>query len=1302
LLDRLISEIANLLQIPEDQVRQNYSEDKLNQLLEEVVCEDPGIVSNFIDSLEVPCQDPGTNFDPNEEQENIADPVIEERFDPTECKEAADQVSEEIKDQLDEYNNINILLNKLVEFYDHIKIIGYYYKERVKRSAYVLKDFRPLLLEKRRIESNISSLNLQIDQAKANLQETPISNQTAIQALQAAIDAFKIEIEDLQSDLSEVEDGLDSKSSTYDILDVTGIGYITNLSAQSTSAQILSFNEAANNYISTSEIYQLSQSLRSYSEHIKIERSDSNSFDDIIKGPRIRFEISLQGLDSIQLDRENFNQETGERSTYTETFPIAENPLLENNSFKDPVPGYRVRSILPQDESTGVLYSRYYNRLSDPVTNFFTLEERGLTETISQLDPVLKGSDNITKREAGKDYYIKDLEKMNSFYKEFDTIFENKKKEVRNEIDQIGLDQIGDKMRKLARRDVDLLLATAGFNTNLIEDSDDLRTVVDKIKLANESYVEKAGSIESEIARLRARAEELKPTPEKVKQRLKDLNSKCFGDSDVNEEEQECPDVKSKLGTDPFYLEGTDGSLPNFTQICYWKEFSNIVNTMGLAPIPNSPTEFRYWPVGIIIPTPAKLIKIPLPIIWIPIIVVSSPLGTIVTFLTINGIFISPIIFFISASGHKQHIATVRGPSPKFGSDQFEEVMKSGIKVPVSLLAAKDKAIRIAQNLQLPQVDLDRIASLEQKRAELEEAGDADGVRRVDRKLEQLNKKAENLGKSNNEVLQDILESKETAKDAIEEIRSNIKKKIDAIGRPITKAVEDLKTKAIERREELRSELVAALEAGDDARAKEIRKLLKSDGIDLNEKVNAIAEDIQEYFNGLDLPSLVIPKEEAKVNPLPTIADRFSADSLVKKSNFSTRLFSKKDKSVKTIFKMDLAKYRKEIDQDLVDFFPIDLDMEDSLSKVSDAMEKALTSVIEFSMKLDNRPALGFNPLIISQLSSLKIDFNPFDPCCSKPQLDIDLTPGAEILALLSSVKPIIKNYVEGLDPSQLKSLFGGKRSIQPKDIRFALNGIISSQVPDSLEISIPEFGLSEAISAASGVISSIQIPQAPFPPQVKVFSAPKQISINLNTLIKPALNNLLEGYISSRAQGLPRNIETDFVNLSGADLKAILTRFLDYKLDQVESLLDPIYAGLSIFKSAKDVDLNVLEKTVHSLPIYGKAIETAFSIKTIIKMNLPPSLGYSIIDPEAFDQATRLIIPLLSPIVNSPIAYLIVAGAGATGNIDNLKKLHPILNHDDIPSWERLTASNLLLLIFLDEFIYEAANKVGFFRQYL
>ena len=129
---------------------------------------------------------------------------------------------------------------------------------------------------------------------------------------------------------------------------------------------------------------------------------------------------------------------------------------------------------------------------------------------------------------------------------------------------------------------------------------------------------------------------------------------------------------------------------------------------------------------------------------------------------------------------------------------------------------------------------------------------------------------------------------------------------------------------------------------------------------------------------------------------------------------------------------------------------------------------------------------------------------------------------------------------------------------------------------------------------------------------------------------------------------------------------------------------------------------MNVLEKGVFNVPPFGKVSEALFITKGLIKMNLPNSLGYSTVDLEVLKPALALIKPMITPIVSSPVAYILVAAAGVTNNLDMIRKLHPVLNEDDIPPWERLTLKNILFLVFLDEYVSTAADQVGFFRSYI
>ena len=81
-------------------------------------------------------------------------------------------------------------------------------------------------------------------------------------------------------------------------------------------------------------------------------------------------------------------------------------------------------------------------------------------------------------------------------------------------------------------------------------------------------------------------------------------------------------------------------SQPGIESNNYWKRWCNIASLVNLLPI--------YWPIGLLIPTPGGLLKIPLPIIWKSIIAIPTPLCTIVIGITICGICPCPFIYIFN------------------------------------------------------------------------------------------------------------------------------------------------------------------------------------------------------------------------------------------------------------------------------------------------------------------------------------------------------------------------------------------------------------------------------------------------------------------------------------------------------------------------------------------------------------------------------------------------------------------------------------------------------------------------------
>jgi hypothetical protein len=74
-----------------------------------------------------------------------------------------------------------------------------------------------------------------------------------------------------------------------------------------------------------------------------------------------------------------------------------------------------------------------------------------------------------------------------------------------------------------------------------------------------------------------------------------------------------------------------------FTKLNYWKQFSKFLNLINLSP--------NYWTIGLLIPNPSGIVKVPLPIIWKPLLCVKTNFGILVLWLTINGVIIYPVVW---------------------------------------------------------------------------------------------------------------------------------------------------------------------------------------------------------------------------------------------------------------------------------------------------------------------------------------------------------------------------------------------------------------------------------------------------------------------------------------------------------------------------------------------------------------------------------------------------------------------------------------------------------------------------------
>lgn len=1380
-LDQLINEISAITGLTQDDVVSQFTKEQLDYLLEVSSCDPSNQSAPFVTNIDdIPCRDNGAPIDSKDQSPPVYEDTTKKVKDSSKCVDSVDKVNEKVKINQRLYLDHTIILNKLYELKDNLSPLSFYYKERAKEMARIVGEFGPILQELKILKDQIYDIeNISIPE-----QQEIIDYQYSLDYPDyVAIDNADTEKTDLLSQVSELETLVEDQNLLISGLEekypVMQNGTITGYedTDQGITSRTYLKNEIKNT-ISNSTINNIENGLRSFSEYISIDiKVEAGSYSEILKSPLVGFSLKFQDLSGMNIETEEFDKKTGESKNYKKFYKIKGNDLLKSQSFFSGVPGYSVSNIKSKEISSGALYSKYYNLLDDPINNFFSLSEKGLSSSISQLDPNLKGSDVITKKENGKEYFIQDMDKMQNFYKNFDKMFEAKKKKVRSDIISQNLSICKSELEQVARLDVQALLAIGKINifdedssstytyTDLSGNNQSFSggarsgsiTALDSISNANEAFIDVIGKLDFEISRIEKFILEIKPTPDKIKEMLKKESSECFGNIPKSDSDSDdgCPDIKSLMGSDPFFksIDGIDPTLPNLSQGCYWKEFGKLATIQGLFPIPNNPTTLRYWPVGIVIPTPATLVKIPLPIVWVHLITISTPLGVLVIYLTINGIFISPVVFFVSASGYKQHLITIRGSSKKFGYDRNNDTIKSTIKIPLSLQASIDMA-KVGGSIDVDKKATDeekqKIQTLEEKEQAAKSSGDSVKAHKAKKQKEKTKKQIKDKHTPDSKKLKDAADKKDEIKEAVQTFFKDTFKMMDNIGKPPTNRITKLQSKAAKRKEKLQKQKIKAMEEGDSKKVKKINDKLKEDGLNINDKINAFIDDTLDYFDSIPFSKQVFPKDKDKLNPKEDTTGETKDKIVEESSKLNSDYVSEQSTQLKTIigkliakFKNDLEKEVKnksldidknteEVKKSLGDMIssigdklkgkgvkPIDpsaesnslvsskkeVDSADSEDKKKKAKNKLREKQGDLNKKMDLarlKDNISINSSVISLMSGFRVSMDPFAKCCSSDtfSVGIPLPPLTEIA--IDTAISSVKSTIQSMSSSDLKSMFGGKQKINARDIRLGLLTTVQSKLPSDIKIPKPDLNLKSATSMFSGILGGLSMPQSPFPAPLSLDLAPSKVTLDYSILKSP-IRSALSDYLSNNLLNKnAQSLETDFEYSNSNDIKSFMKQFIESQEKIVTDKITPVLKVLNSAKNSNGLDLNVLEKTVFTVPPYGPAALALFTAKGKIKMNMSKSDSQFVINEEAVAMASQILKTALTPIVSNPTAYILVAGAGVANRLELIRKIHPILNADDIPPWERLTLKNVLLLVFLDEFISTAADQVGWFRSFL
>jgi len=158
----------------------------------------------------------------------------------------------------------------------------------------------------------------------------------------------------------------------------------------------------------------------------------------------------------------------------------------------------------------------------------------------------------------------------------------------------------------------------------------------------------------------------------------------------------------------------------------------------------------------------------------------------------------------------------------------------------------------------------------------------------------------------------------------------------------------------------------------------------------------------------------------------------------------------------------------------------------------------------------------------------------------------------------------------------------------------------------------------------------------------------------------------------------------------------------IEFVRQLINSIFDMIIAPL---KTAVDL----ISKLAVSLNTYSyNIIEAAIPLISIIKLAkmaidaaIPPSVKLRVISPDMINLMQLSIIPALEVVepVLKEIAWIGTTALCALSSpvtmwktVSIARMIHPIMNSDDLPPWERLTHKNPLFAIFLDEIAWRGS----------
>lgn len=723
-------------------------------------------------------------------------------------------------------------------------------------------------------------------------------------------------------------------------------------------------------------------------------------------------------------------------------------------------------------------------------------------------------------------------------------------------------------------------------------------------------------------------------------------------------------DCISLLGSDPLGRK-SPSDCPGITKNCYWEEYTKLMQLVSLMPIPDvqflSKRLFRYYPVALQIPVPIPpgalptlasgipdpAVSIPLPMIWKHIVTISTPAGLFVVWIALCGPVPGPYVLYFDEKVDPCFLVTPKGP----------------ISVP-----AKSLGIQGDEELAL----IDFLPIKEFFRLNL-------GILPFDKLM------GSNLIK---------LSDPDDPSNIISKIQTKIKNAITSLEEvdPDYKVVTGTEEEIKEKR----------------AKLERIRKVFDTFPPDLdvvNEVFKNIEDLIDKTIDSMKISPIKFPKNPKKlmmpvIGPaefMDSINDLIDAGLDVAEAGLSIRFISLKDKLKKLIdqklsapeIKAEFKKINDEI-AELENELSLDLSLDaetkikERIKKVKQAMKKPLEEV-----------AKEITPEMLGFVAAISIPIPLPVPCYD----DVTIAPVPPyVLAILAAIQAL-PSLVDAIPDDTLAdqlSKFVNLSVPLPdiEDIIYFAFKAFSSFLPD-LSYPDPESAnlVKENIKTAVQNFTKIKI-RPPKPGAIQITITESMIKGIIKGAVKAAFaaitgliiseitkaieNNDLQGIIA--VIGIVKAIfGTDLGSLSGADVKAMLVSFLEainQDLESLNTVLSSIQVPAVDFKSIK---------------------ETLFPTFPPKIFNDGPYLEFGTKELLAIAE------PLLSVLSAVPLPFpLVLLGCTLPPSRLVLSKIYPFSAKEPLPSWEKLSLSNVPYVIFLDQLIATAQRQGGIGSDYV